>query len=245
MLLVSMWTTTSLNGSLLDQLFKSKADMKLSLDISAQCGRALDSKTEELDRKIRGIANLRKQVEKVNGDTLKITTEIEDSKTNLDQEKTEKQTFVDQNSMLQKQISDTNMTIQKNKAEIKSLEFAIIKLEDNKKVKKIEGAKNLKKDKMIRSASQVSNGKYATKEEGSNLTNTAYIIMAPVRGQNTYDNGTEKNQVPTTVLPKEVEKVERENMSDTNLKKVEKTNNDKEEEVRKEVKGTEIEDLDW
>merc|ERR1712212_468930 len=91
MLLVSMWTTKKLNTSLLDELERSRAEMQIAVENSETCGRDLNNRKDDVNRKLREIENLRKEVSKVNGESARIRMETEDSKTRLAQEKAEKQ----------------------------------------------------------------------------------------------------------------------------------------------------------
>merc|ERR1711892_1030328 len=151
MLLVSMWTTKKLNGSLLDELQRSRAEMQIAVENSETCGRDLNSKTEDAGRKLREIENLKKEVAKVNGETSKIRLETEDSRNSLAQEKAEKQKIVEQNASLQKQANEQNLKLQKLVKEIELLEAANVKLakdseEADKKMNAMENAKKAQEE---------------------------------------------------------------------------------------------------
>ena len=79
MLLVSIWTTKKMNSSLLDELQRSRAEMEISEENSETCGRDLDRKTEDVDRKLREIKNLKKKVAKVTEENSQIKSYFDES----------------------------------------------------------------------------------------------------------------------------------------------------------------------
>ena len=71
MLLASISTTKRMNNSLLDQLELSKSERRIAVDTGEICGRDLEIKTEEINRKLEELEKIKKKNVKENSENLK------------------------------------------------------------------------------------------------------------------------------------------------------------------------------
>ena len=113
MLLVSMSTTKRMNSSLLLELELSKSERQIAVDTGETCGRDLETKTEEINRKLEELEKLKRKNVKENLDNLKTKANLDESNKMLlqllMQTKGEKQKLLSKINTLTKELLTKNI----------------------------------------------------------------------------------------------------------------------------------------